>query len=224
MQSIAENLWLLRYPQSLLGARIGRTVTVIRLRSDEVLIHSTAPFTTADVQAIRAVGVPAFLTDVTLFHDTFAKEGRRAFPNVPYAAPAGFVLATASMTALAEKWPSELVVIELAGIPKLREHAVLHRPTRTLIVADLVFNFGPSASAWTRGFFRWAGGIREFPGMSRLFRHSIRDRRAFAASIEQLLNQDFDRLIVGHGDVIETGAKEQLIGALDKHGLCSARI
>jgi hypothetical protein len=221
MQQIAENLWALHYPQSILRTQIGRRVTVIRLGSGELVVHSTAPFKSADASGIRALGRPAMLVEATLFHDTFAKEGRAAFPDIPYAAPEGFARATDSMSELAQRWPTELAVLELAGMPRAREHVVLHRPSRTLILGDLVFNFGPSATSWTRTFFRWAEGISEFPGVSRLYRSCIRDRAAFTRSADQLLAWDFDRVIVAHGDIIEHGGQAQLRRALAQHRLCS---
>jgi hypothetical protein len=42
------------------------------------------------VATIRALGEPAWLADGTLRHDTFVKEGRAAFPGMPYLAPEGF--------------------------------------------------------------------------------------------------------------------------------------
>lgn len=222
VHQVAENLWTLRFPQSLLGAEVGRTVSVIRLQSGELVIHSTAPFSAADVSDIEAAGQPAWLIEATLFHDTFVKAGREAFSGIPYLVPDGFPAingGTVSLRTPPSDWSGELEVLPLDGMPKVREYVFFHRPTRTLIVADLVFNFGLSATPWTRFFFRWGAGIRQFPGMSRLFRFSIRDRKAFAASVRQLMKWDFDRLIVGHGDVIESGAKDELAAALAQAGL-----
>ena len=53
---LAENLWLLAYPLKMLGADLRRNVTLIRLRSGKMVIHSTAPFSQDDVAAIRALG------------------------------------------------------------------------------------------------------------------------------------------------------------------------
>src|SRR3954452_13138518 len=90
IEPIGQNIWLLRYPLSLLGVSMGRNVTVMRLGGDELIIHSTAPFMTEDVAAIKALGQPGWLVEATLFHDTFAKQGRQAFPALPYFAPEGF--------------------------------------------------------------------------------------------------------------------------------------
>jgi hypothetical protein len=221
VQKIANNLWVLRYPLALLGVQIGRTVTVIRLCSGDLVIHSTGPFTFADVSAIHSLGRPAWLLDATLFHDTFAAAGRTVFPNVPYASPERLPAMDSEIFSLRTPpaaWADELEVLPVEGMPRVREYVFCHRPTRTLIVTDLVFNFGPEAATWTRWFFHSLGGIRQFPGMSRLFRSLIRDRRAFASSIERMMQWDFDRLVVGHGNIIESGAKPKLAAALAVHG------
>ncbi len=228
LDEVANDLWVLRFPLALLGTQMGRTVTVMRLSSGHLIVHSTAPFTPADITAIHALGRPAWLVDATLFHDTFARHGQAAFPDIPYFTPSGFRRPagrasaispeTPSLTSPPTAWAGEVDVLQLHGMPKVREHVFLHRATRTLVVADLLFNFGPRSSAWTRWFFRWPGGIRQFPGMSRLFRASIRDRAAFARSIESVMQWDFDRLIVGHGEIIECGAKAKLKAALAAQG------
>ena len=225
-QKVAENIWVLRFPLSLLGTRLGRTVTVIRLDSGELVIHSTAPFAPADVTAIKALGRPAWLVEATLFHDTYAEAGRAALPNIPYLVPDGFPVVRGGTSPLhtpPHAWAGDLAMLPLDGMPKVREHVFLHLPSRTLIVADLVFNFGPQATAWTRWFFRWPAGIREYPGMSRLFRACVRDRAAFTRSVSRMMQWDFDRLIVGHGDIIESDAKPRLAAALATHGFSEVK-
>jgi hypothetical protein len=214
VQALAENIWVWRFPLVLLGTRIGRVVTVIRLER-RLLLHSTAPFSAEDVAAIRQLGEPGWLTEATLFHDTFARQGCSAFPNVPYLAPEGFdQLAQVRAVPLVppEEWSGEVELLELKGIPKIRETVLYHRPSRTLVVADLVFNLGPGPGtpAWTRLFMRCVGGVKCSLGMSRFFRFMIRDREAFQQSLRTMMEWDFDRLIVAHGDVVENGAKEKL--------------
>lgn len=212
MQRLADNLWVFRYPLNILGTKVGRTVTVMRLRSGQLIIHSTAPFSRADVEAISALGSPGWLVEATLFHDTYARKGQAAFPNVPYlhAGPNGDLLPAPAA------WAGELEILLVDGMPKVREHVFLHRPSRTLITADLVFNFGPQASGWTRWFFRNVAGTGDFPGMSRMFRFFIKDRAAFKRSAETMLDWDFDRVIVAHGDIIETNGKQKLKAALKR--------
>ncbi len=219
---IAENLWLLPFPLKMLGADLRRNVTLIRLRSGKLVIHSTAPFTAADVAEIRAFGEPGWLMDGVLRHDTFAKEGRAAFPDLPYLAPPGFseVVGFPTEPIVPEplEWRGELVALEIQGNPDARDTALLHVPSRTLVLTELIFNFGHDEPLWTELLLRVAVGSEHSPGMARPFKSGVKDEIAFKNSIATILTWDFDRVIVGHGDVIESGGKQKLLLAMDAAG------
>jgi hypothetical protein len=222
MKKLAEDLWILPYSLRLLGGDLRRMVTIVRLRSGELVIHSTGPFTPEDVAAILALGQPGWLLEVMLRHDTFSNQGRQAFPGIPFLAPQGFSevvgFPTEPLTPAPANWGDELLILPLEGIPSMQEHVVFHRASRTLIVADLLFNFGPEASAWTRFLVRCAVGRQHHPGMSRPFRMAIKDQAAFQQSVKTLTSWGFDRVIVGHGEVIETDGHRKLVNALKDAG------
>ncbi len=220
MHALAENLWLLPYPLRLLGADLRRNVTVIRLKSGDLMIHSTGPFTSEDAAAIRALGNPKWMLDVMLRHDTFAKDGLAAFPGIVYLGPTGYeaVVKVPVSPLLPAPWGDELQVVRLEGVPSMEEHAVFHAPSRTLIVADLLFNFGAEASLWTHALLLLAVGARHAPGVSRSFKFTLKDRAAFERSLRAVMAWDFDRIIVGHGSVIERNGKSLLADALRRAG------
>ncbi len=228
MQAVAENLWTLVYPLTELGAHINRTITVIRLRSGELVIHSTAAFQPEDVAAIKALGTPAYLVEATNAHDTLAKEGHAAFPGIPYLAPAGFSetagIPTQPLDPPPAAWADEIAVLELAGKAEaMREYAMLHRPTRTLIVADLAFHMTPEAGLGQRIFAAAAlvGGKDHDTAMPRLEKFAVKDKAAFERSLDALFKWDFERVIVGHGDVVETG-KAALAEAMREAGFSTS--
>jgi glyoxylase-like metal-dependent hydrolase (beta-lactamase superfamily II) len=116
-------------------------------------------------------------------------------------------------------WREELQVRRLDGMPAVQEHVVFHAPSRTLIVADLVFNFGEDAPRWTKFLARHFMRLPNLSGMSLAFRLMIRDKTAFLRSIAEVMRWDFDRVIVGHGEIIETGGKERIRLVLERFGL-----
>ena len=133
------------FPFALMGIPIGRNVTLIELPGRGLLIHSTAAFGERDVAAIRDLGEPVALLDATCFHDTFGREGRRAFPELPYFAPHHFplrkALSTRPLGELTEWGAGEIELLPIEGMPKVNEHVVYHPRSKSLIVADLCFNF-----------------------------------------------------------------------------------
>lgn len=218
LEKLDADVWLLSYPLNLLGMDIRRTTTVLRLADSQVLIHSTAPFAEAEVIAIRELGQPAWLVEAMLRHDTYAQDGLTAFPGVPYLAPEGFGevvgYPTQPLLPPPAAWAGQVEVLELEGVPSMRETVLLHVPSRTLIVADLAMNFPAEQPAWRELLLKVAVGRHHAPGISRSFRVMVQDEAALRASIARMMQWDFDRLIVGHGQPILSGAKPRLAEAL----------
>ncbi|TLD72798.1 hypothetical protein FEM03_01630 [Phragmitibacter flavus] len=224
IQPIAENLWLIAYPLKMLGADLRRNVTIVRLSSGKLLIHSTAPFSADVTAAIKELGEPGWLLDGILRHDTFAEEGRTAFPDIPYLAPEGFSevvgFPTLPIIPAPMEWNEELVALEIAGAPDARDTALLHVPSRTLILTELIFNFHDDEPLWTELLLKVAVGGEHAPGVPRPVKHGVKDEAAFKNSLETILLWDFDRIIMGHGDVIETDGKSKLRAALEAAEFC----
>ena len=223
-QNLAPNLWLLRYPLKMLGADLGRNVTIIRLSSRKLIIHSTAPFTSHDVAAIRKLGEPVWIVEALLRHDTFATQGRAAFPSARYLAPEGFLkdpgFRIEPLVPPPAEWIEEVTVASVEGAPDFGEIVTLHRPTRTLIVADLLINFGGEQSLWAKFLLRIAAvGGKHDPGMTVPFKKAIKDEAAFVASLKTILSWDFDRIVVGHGTPIPAGGKNILRATIRNAGM-----
>jgi len=217
-QQIADDVLLMRFPWRAFGIDFNRNVTLLRLTDARVAIHTTAKFTSDDLNSIRRFGQPTWLVEASVMHDTFAKEGRAALPNVPYLAPEGFTQAsgvpTTSLVPPPADWAGEIDVLKIEGT-RMNEHVLFHRRSRTLVVADLFFSFPEEISGWPRFFVHHFMRLPRMFGISLFFRRLvIFDQQAFRRSMKTMLEWDFDRLIVGHWKPIETGAKQLVEQAL----------
>jgi glyoxylase-like metal-dependent hydrolase (beta-lactamase superfamily II) len=122
-----------------------------------------------------------------------------------------------------DPWPHEpeLAALVIEGAPKRNEVVFFHRATRTLYTADLVFNIHRHAGLLTPLTFRAMGIYKRF-AVAKMWNHWIKDRAAFDRSIERMLAWDFDRIVMAHGDIVETGGRRMLIDALRERKLLSA--
>lgn len=222
---LADDVALISFPWRALGIDFNRNVTLLRLGDARLIIHSSAPFTEEHVAAIRRFGQPAWIVEATLMHDTFAKEGRNAFSDLPYFAPEDFAeasgIATRPLSAPPPDWRGEIDVIKIDGV-RSNEYALYHRRSRTLVVADLFFSFPKDTQGWPRFFVRHFMRLPRLFGISAFFRLLVlRDQDAFKCSLNALLALDFERLVVAHSEPIEQGAKPVVEEALRESNVLS---
>ena len=175
LRELAPGVWTITYPLSVLGDEHGRVVTILALASGKLIIHSTGPFAPEEVAAIHELGHPSWLVEASLLHDTFSKQGRAAFPDLPYLGPSGLEkklhqpvepLSNSPM-----EWRGDVDMFELAGMPRVREFIFLHRPSGTLILGDLLHHFNEEETNWEHVVRHYAMGIRNHLGVPAAFPH-----------------------------------------------------
>ncbi len=182
-------------------------MTVIRLDDRRLILHSPGPIARELREELDALGSVGFIV-VPEAHGRFAGPTSQLYPSAQLlAAPSAprrrkslsfhASLADQPPAAWADRVESHLVL----GF-RLHEVVLFHRSSRTLVLTDLCFNIHRSPSVWARLFFRADGMWRRF-GPSRITRALVSDRAAFRGSLEHVLRWDFERIIPGHGDIVE---------------------
>jgi hypothetical protein len=111
------------------------------------------------------------------------------------------------------RWRRDIDQAVFPGSRFLTELEFLHRPSGSLILGDLCMNIGPNRPLLSRAFVRADGVYRRF-AMPRTIRLTVRNRRAARLSLQRMLEWDFDRVVVGHGDIVESGGRQALADAL----------
>ena len=102
-------------------------------------------------------------------------------------------------------WGDDIDQLAIEGAPRLNESVFLHRPSRTLLVTDLVFNLA-RPQGWAARLAFSLMGISGRVAQGPEWRLLTRDKQAARQSVERLLTWDFDRLVPAHGEVVPTGA------------------
>jgi hypothetical protein len=215
----AEGVWLDTAPVRILGTRLTSTMTVLRLGDGSLLLHAPIALTPQRRAAVEALGPVAHLYAPNTYHHLRIGEWASAFPSARLHAPAGLASKrpdlridrdhrTASEPALA----GVVDELRIEGF-RLEENVLLYRPARTLVVADLVHNIGRPRDSWTKIYTRMTG-FYDRVALSRVIRWAaFSDRTAARRSLDQVLALSFDRIIVGHGAPIVTGARDALAAA-----------
>ena len=217
LRELDRNLWAIDQPLRVGGLDLGARTCVVRLADGGVIVHAPGPHTARLRPDIEALGPVRALVAPNLLHHMFLAECSRAFPQARVFGAPGLREKLGALRIdeeLGEKppplWASEIDQLRVSGTPALGEVVFLHRPSRTLLCLDLCFNIRRSASLFTRTAMRANGAWGRF-GPSRAFRYLIvKDAVALRASVDRILEWDFERVTVAHGDILDGGGREAL--------------
>ncbi len=183
-------------------------MTVIRLGDGKLILHSPVPISPDIRDELDALGRVGFIV-VPEAHGRFAGQASQTYPSAQLLAAPSAPRKRKSLpfhASLADQppvtWAGQVESLLVRGF-RLHEVVLFHRSSRTLVLTDLCFNIQCSSSRVARLFFR-ANGMWQRFGPSRIIRQiAVSDRAVLQRSLEHVLRWDFERIVPGHGDVVE---------------------
>ena len=205
MRTIAPGVHVLERDLQLLGLEFGARMTV--LETDRgLLVHSPVD---VDPDTVAAFGSPRWVLAPNKFHHLYV--GRWAAAGLEAWAARGLpekrpdVRFAGVVQPETAPFGDDIAVLPLTCFPLVNEVVVLHRPSRTLVVTDLLFNLAPTAPFLTRAAMWCSCG---YPGCRSTALERVGMKRDLARrELGEIGRWDFDRIVMAHGDVVETDGK-----------------
>ena len=227
--------------------KVGGRGTLIQLSSGNLAIFSPVALTD-DVRATvasKGSGTVRYIIAPDIEHHIFISTWAKAFPDAEIVGVEGlpekregdeatrglkfhhvFTKSNKRDLKVGPEFDADFEV-EFVDAHQNKELALLHKPSRSLIQADLVFNlpateqFSRSGVSATSGLLtKLFGGVMHLRGdavwQKRALWYGVasKDRKGFAESVARIGKWDFDRIVPCHGDVIETGGKDKFVGLM----------
>jgi hypothetical protein len=215
---ISDQIWLCAYPVRLAGTRFEARMTVIRLASGQIMLHSPCRITGAIAEEISALGSVAHIVVPGNFHHLHATSAQAAFPDAKTWICPGVEKKRPDLKhegLLGDRapadWMGEIDQVLVRGTRIMREVAMYHRASRTLILVDLIENFTdatPHVGGALKFWFKYVLRMWARPRPAPEYRMGWNDRIAAASSLRRILAWDFRQIVVSHGDLINHDAHE----------------
>lgn len=218
--------------------KIGGRGTLVKLQTGNVAVFSPVALTPAVKEKVQSLGQIKYIVAPDIEHHIFLSTWVKEFPNAE-------VIGMEGLPEKREGDPatkgtkfhhvfSESNKLDLKVSPEFdaefsyeyfhshpnKELVFLHKPSRTLIEADLLFNlpateqFSKTGVDPTSGLLnKLFGGIMNTRGAMTWQKRALwygvggKGRQSFTASVNRIKAWDYDRIIPCHGDVIESGGK-----------------
>lgn len=216
-------VWILERQVWFSGVRLRVHSTVLRLEDGSLLLHSPAPLTDELVEQLRSLGPMRWLVVPNCFHHLGTPPAATQFPEARVVGPASALGRNKALrlhddiAQLGQLVP-ELETLPLEGVPFLDETVLYHRPTQTLLGADLVLR-PTERDHWS---IRFAARLLGFYDQLRVpydVKNKIPDKAAAARSLRAMLERPAQRLIVGHADILGADCRDQLARAWRLEGV-----
>jgi len=202
-----------------------RRMTVMKTASGGLVIHSAVDLPEEQWRELAAMGPVEAIVIPNFFHDSEAPSYANRFPDAVVFAPESIIEKTRSrcprskVLSLEQDWASspwskDIECIPIQGLRVVAESVFLHRESRTLVLCDMAFNMDPARfSPVERVLMRWNRIGLGF-GPSRLATSFfIKDKGLAGRSFQRISALDFDRVVVNHGDIVESGGRNAFLRA-----------
>jgi hypothetical protein len=208
----AEDVWVEVRGAKFFGVECGTRMTVVRLASGGLFVHSPVALDDATRRAVDDLGEVRAVVAPSLFHHLHVGAWMKAYPKATYGACPGLEwkrpdLAFSCVVAdePLEAWSGDLKQVYFSS---RRENEVVffHPKSRTMICSDALLNLSQHAEIGTRLVARLMGN--KAPGAGWPERLMIRDRAVARRQADRILDWDIDKIVLAHGTLVSGDGRE----------------
>jgi hypothetical protein len=225
---VAEGVWIVDSgPQSAMGLKLPIRMTVVRLPEGGLWLHSPTCHTPSLQAELEAIGPIHHLVAPNIAHWTHVRAWQEACPaaltsaapelrNRPAVRKEGLRVDRELADPPPPDWTGIFEQVVVPGAGGFREVAFFHRPTRTLLLTDLLVNLEAEKLPLATRLFAWANGMLAPNGKAPAYvRLMLRLKGAEArAALSQVAAWAPERVIITHGRWVERGGAEAVRRAL----------
>jgi hypothetical protein len=222
LREIDEEIWVAEQPLRYLGLSVGTRMTVIRLANRELAVISPIQASDDLMSQLSQLGIVKHIIAPNLYHYLFAANFKSLYPQATFWAASGLEVKKPELSidqiikSDADRlWNGiEFIFFDgfrtlgFSGFDSLNECVFFHSASHTLILTDTAFHFDESFPVLTQFATRVLGGYKRLSPLV-LEQIATIDKEGVRKSVEQVLNWNFERVIMAHGSIVEQNGKEK---------------
>ena len=196
------------------GVHFPVRMTIVRMPDNRLWLHSPVAIDDAMAAEINKLGEVAWLVAPNLLHHLYFKKAAARWPSAKTYCSPGLeskrkdIVFDHVLNELPAEWGDAFDMLRVDGVPKINECVFLHKQSQTLVVTDLVFNIA-EPRGWQSWLLLTMAGVKGRYGQSRVWRLFTKDRKAAGRTILQMLNWNFESVVMAHGAVVRSNAKQR---------------
>lgn len=221
---IKDQIWILEYPIRFGGLDLYARTSIIKLDNGELIIHDPCKINNAIKSEIDSLGVVKYIIAPGNFHHLFVSDFQSNYPHAETFLCPGLEQKRPDIEfdwILGNKpdprWQGTLDQALIQGTRYIWEVAFFHKPSKTLILVDLLENIGDDyqhkagllLKFWWKLIFRMWNNPKAAPE----YQMGWGNRAIVKKGLNKVLAWDAERVILAHGENIETNVNTTLRSA-----------
>ncbi|WP_136068432.1 DUF4336 domain-containing protein [Modicisalibacter radicis] len=216
MEKLAHEIWVFDgEPVQFLGLPFSTRMTVVRLPSGELWVHSPIRLSEPITENIDSLGSVKYLIAPNSLHHLFLSEWIAVYPSAEVYGTSQVIKKRSDLSFCASlnnsqgyAWEPDIKHELFAGSPLMEECVFYHDSSHTLIVTDLIENFsGQDFNYWQRVMAKGVGILAPNGKTPLDWRLSFMFGKAEARKhLNRLLSWNPQILVMAHGRIVNENA------------------
>ena len=213
MNLISEDIWYTDHTLKKFPTEFNIRMVVVKLPSGGLWLHSPVPIDDSLYDQIHNLGKVEHIVAPNCFHHLFASDAKERYPEAVLWAAPGLPQKKKDMKFDAiinerqPNWGDSIDWQYIGGMPKMNEVVFLHKPSRTLICSDFVFNITDESNFLMKILWKLVGTYQKF-GQSRVWRLMVKNVFDQVDSVNKILKWDFEKIVMAHGKITDCTSME----------------
>ena len=227
VEYIKDQIWILEYPIRFAGLDLFGRMTIVKLDSGNLLIHDPCEISDSVRGEIDAIGEVKFIVAPGSYHHLFVTDFQQKYPNAESFLCPGLERKRPDIKfewILGNKpdhrWANDFDQVVIQGTKYIWEVAFFHKPSKTLILVDLLENIGDDFKHPTSLLLRfwWKVVYRMWnnPKAAPEYQMGWGKKGIVKEGLNKILSWNAERVILAHGELVESDVSNVLDSAWHK--------
>ncbi len=203
LQQLDEDLWTFDQDIKLGLMRFPVRMTLARLPGGQLWVHSPVPLTDELAAEVQELGQVKYLVAPNNFHHMYIGDWHQHFPDSEMWLAPGVAKKRPELSGreLGEEtpWSAHLETIPVLGANN-GETVFIHRPSQSLLVADLFFNVRHHDSWMVRTTFGLTSSYGKF-AQSRAWKLFVKQKQPYVDTLRHIIDAKPRNVVPAHGSV-----------------------
>ena len=224
---IKDQIWILEYPVRFGGMDLFGRTTIIKLENGDLIIHDPCKIDNLVKKEIDAIGKVEYIVAPGNYHHLFVADFQQQYPDAETFLCPGLERKRPDIkfewvlgNQPDQRWANTIDQVVVQGTKFIWEVPFFHKPSKTLILVDLLENIGDDYTH-TAGFylrFWWKVIFKMWnnPKAAPEYQMGWGDKEVVRKGLKRIIGWDAQRVILAHGECIEGNVNNVLRSAWKK--------